>query len=169
MPRVGELDDECRAEAASIAALAQDGNLTITCAESLTSGAIASRLGAADSASEWFAGGIVAYSPRMKADVLGVEPGRVVTATCSEQMARGAIRLTGAHLAVAVTGEGGPEPAEDAPVGTVFIAVRSRYTREVRECHFDGGPAEVVAQTVLGALRMLRNAAAEQVARDGRG
>jgi nicotinamide-nucleotide amidase len=155
----GELNDDCSAEAAAISRLAQREHLTIACAESLTSGAIASHLGAAGSASEWFAGGVVAYSAQVKFDVLGVERGPVVTAVCAEQMARGVAKLTHADLALAVTGEGGPEPAEDTAVGTVFIAIRKNDGHEVREFHFDGDPSTIVYRTTRQALRMLRAAA----------
>ena len=154
----GELNDDCMAEASTIARLAQEGGLRIACAESLTSGAIASHLGAAGSASEWFAGGVVAYSSQLKFDLLGVEHGPVVTAASAAQMARGVAKLAGADHALAVTGEGGPEPEEDAPVGTVYIAVWDRGVGEVREFHFDGDPGEIVHTTVLHALRMLRAA-----------
>ncbi|GAB3613001.1 CinA family protein [Humibacter ginsengisoli] len=155
----GELNDECMTEASSIARLAQHKALRVACAESLTSGAIASHLGAASSASEWFAGGVVAYSAQLKFDLLGVERGPVVTATAAEQMARGVAKLASADVALAVTGEGGPEPAEDAPVGTVYVAVWGLGVHEVREFHFDGGPGDIVHATALQALRMLRAAA----------
>jgi nicotinamide-nucleotide amidase len=159
--RPGELSDDCLAEAAAVGDLAQANGWRIACAESLTSGTIASHLGAAGEASEWFAGGVVAYSAQLKFDLLGVERGPVVTAECAEQMATGVARLTGADLTIAVTGEGGPEPAEVAAVGTVFVAVRDRDCADVREFHFDGDPGEIVHQTALAALRMLRAAAEE--------
>lgn len=149
------------AEAAAIADLARANGWGVACAESLTSGTIASHLGAAEEASEWFAGGVVAYSARLKFDLLGVERGPVVTAVCAEQMACGVARLTGADLTIAVTGEGGPEPAEAAAVGTMFVGVRDHDATDVREFHFDGDPGAIVHQTALAALRMLRAAAEE--------
>lgn len=67
-------------------------------AESLTSGSIAGRLGAAEAASDWFCGGVVAYASSVKYKVLGVDPGPVVTAPCARQMAQGVCDLTGLRM-----------------------------------------------------------------------
>jgi nicotinamide-nucleotide amidase len=157
----GELNDDCTTEATAIARLAQSRGVTIACAESLTSGAIASHLGAAEGASQWFRGGVVAYSSQVKFDVLGVDRGPVVTARCAEQMAAGVAELTSADIALAVTGEGGPEPSEDAAVGTVFIAVRHHDGHDVRRFQFDDDPSDIVHHTTLQGLRMLRSAVEE--------
>jgi nicotinamide-nucleotide amidase len=157
----GELNDDCTTEATAIARLAQSRGVTIACAESLTSGAIASHLGAAEGASQWFRGGVVAYSTQVKFDVLGVDRGPVVTARCAEQMAAGVAELTSADIALAVTGEGGPEPSEDATVGTVFIAVHHHDRHDVRRFQFGGDPSAIVHQTTLQGLRMLRSAVEE--------
>lgn len=130
-------------------------NLTISAAESLTSGAIASALGEAEDASNWFRGAVVAYSPQVKFDVLGVTPGPVVTAECAEQMARGTRELLGSDLAVAVTGAGGPGTEEDQPPGTVYLAVATPDGTQVQHRLLHGDPADVVAETVERALEML--------------
>lgn len=141
-----------------IAGSAQESPARIAVAESLTSGAIASALGAAPSAAEWFAGGIVAYGSDIKYDLLGVSPGPVVCASAAEEMARGARELFKATIAVAVTGAGGPAAQDDRPAGTVFIAVASGSGVSTSEFHFDGGPEQVVEQTVGHALRLLEGA-----------
>jgi nicotinamide-nucleotide amidase len=129
--------------------------LTVAVAESLTSGNLAGRLGAAPNASDWFAGGVVAYTTTVKVHVLGVDPGPVVTARCARQMARGVLDLTRTDYAVALTGVGGPDPDEGHPAGTVFLAVASADGEKVAERHFDGDPGAVVQASTLEALRML--------------
>ena len=79
--------------AEAIARLLRENKQTVAVAESLTSGKLASRLGAAPEASNWFAGGVVAYAAHVKFEVLGVEPGPVVSEQCARQMARGVVRL----------------------------------------------------------------------------
>jgi nicotinamide-nucleotide amidase len=128
---------------------------TIAVAESLTSGSIAARLGAAPDASTWFCGAIVAYSEAVKFDLLGVDRGPVVTATCASEMAHGAARLLESDFVVAVTGVGGPEPAEGNPPGTVYLAHGRATAVRVERFTFDGDPAEVVEQTVQAALTAL--------------
>lgn len=155
MPDPSSLDDESMRHAAAVSELVQSENLTVAAAESLTSGAIASHLGAAEAASEWFAGAVVAYSKQVKFSVLGVEPGPVVTGRCAAQMARGVARLTGADFAVAVTGVGGPEEEEGQPVGTVYVGFHGPDGHSVEEHHFDGDAQAILRNTVRAALRML--------------
>lgn len=142
-------------DGAHIADLASSAGLTVAVAESLTSGAIASALGAAPGAADWFAGGVVAYSEQVKFDVLGVTPGPVITASCAEEMASGVGRLLGAGMVVSVTGAGGPGPEEGHDAGTVFLAHGRPDSLHVDELHFDGDPEQVVHATVDAALRAL--------------
>lgn len=127
-------------------------DLSVAVAESLTCGRLASALGATGGASEWLRGGVVAYTDEVKFEVLGVAPGPVITAECAEQMAAGVMRLLGSDLSLAVTGVGGPGPAEGKPSGTVFIAAILRDRRLVREFHFPGGVDAVLDSTIAAAV-----------------
>lgn len=128
-------------------------------AESLTGGNIARELAAAPDAMSWFRGGLVAYSPEVKHQVLGVPAGPVVTEGAGRAMAGGVARLLDADLTVAVTGVGGPGPQEGQPAGTVWFAVDSPVGDRSELCHFDGGPEEIVAATTRAALQLLRDTA----------
>lgn len=145
-----------------IADLAAKRQLRVVTSESLTSGTVATRLGAGPNASDWFGGGIVAYQSRVKFDVLGVEEGPVVTRECARQMATGARRLLLADVAVSCTGVGGPEPSEGKPPGTVFVAVATGDGVTVRDLSLDGSPQEVLDQTASHCLSLL-----EEVLADG--
>jgi nicotinamide-nucleotide amidase len=151
--------DEVNADSLAVAEAISRGvrnrKQSVAVAESLTSGSVGCHLGAAEDSSEWFRGGVIAYTPDVKFSVLGVEPGPVVTAECAEQMARGVARLTGADISVALTGVGGPGPEEGKPAGTVFIAVWSGEDPLVEEHHFDGDPSQVVRRSTRAALAML--------------
>ncbi|MFD4421280.1 CinA family protein [Agromyces sp. NPDC058484] len=150
--------DEFAALAREVAERAQAAGLPIATAESLTTGGISNALGAAPGASEWFRGGVIAYSESVKRDVLGVEADSVNSAQCARELAGGVARLLDAGAAVAVTGVGGPEPEGDEPAGSVYAAVTVQG--DVRDVHFrfDGDPAQVVHQTVRAALELLRDA-----------
>jgi nicotinamide-nucleotide amidase len=139
---------------------ARERGLQVATAESLTSGAIASALGRGSDASEWLAGGVVAYSVRVKRDVLGVTAASVLTSKCARELAAGVARVLGADIAVAVTGVGGPDPEEGLPPGTVFAAVAVAGDVSDVEWRFGGDPASVVEQTVRAALELLRDALA---------
>ena len=138
-----------------IASLAKKHSLDVAAAESLTSGSLATRLGAGTDASAWFRGAIVAYAEDAKFSLLGVDPGPVVTANCATQMAQGVSRLFESQVAVAVTGVGGPEPVEGRPPGTVFVAVTVRDKVTCRELHLVGGPEEVLESSTSSALALL--------------
>jgi len=99
------------------------GQQTAAAAESLTGGQVSAGLSAIEGASDWFVGGVVAYAPEVKFDLLAVDRGPVVNAATARQMATGVARLLHADFAVATTGVGGPGPQEGRPEGTVFIAV----------------------------------------------
>ena len=103
--------------------------LTLATAESCTGGLVARRITALPGASRVYRGGVVSYWTEIKAAVLGVPQETLDTyGAVSEQtaraMAQGARKITGAEVAVSVTGVAGPDPDErNNPVGLVFIGL----------------------------------------------
>ena len=101
---------------------------TIATAESCTGGLIAQQLTGVPGASNVFGYGFVTYWEQAKARLIGVDPAvirryNVVSGPVAAQMARGAKEVSGADIAVAVTGLAGPGGGDDVrPVGTVYIA-----------------------------------------------
>ncbi len=138
-----------------IADAARARGVSLGVAESLTCGALASRLGAAPQAAEWFMGGVVAYDESVKFEVLGVTPGPVVTEQCASQMAVGAAELLDADIAIGITGVGGPEPSEGRPAGTVVMSVVAGGVPDTRTFHFPGEPEDVLRATVDAAVRLV--------------
>lgn len=109
--------------------------MTLAAAESCTGGLIAARLTDVPGASAVFHCGVVSYSNDIKMSLLGVRPETLrdfsaVSAETAAEMAAGVRRLSGADIAVAVTGNAGPEPSEGKPVGEVFISVLSGWHQE---------------------------------------
>ena len=107
----------------------KEQGLTLATAESCTGGRIAERITALPGVSAVYRGGVVSYWTAVKADVLGVpqalldEHGAVSEET-ARAMAEGARRITGAEVAVSVTGVAGPDPDErGVPVGIVYIGL----------------------------------------------
>jgi len=145
-----------------LADLATASGRSIAVAESLTGGQLAAALSAAEGAGDWFRGGIVAYHPEVKYDLLGAPRGPVVTPETASAMARSARELLGADCAAALTGVGGPGPDEGKPAGTVYLATASGSNGDdpdpdvqVDGLHFDGDPIEVIAQSIEAALTAL--------------
>ena len=144
-----------------IADLARSTGRTVATAESLTGGLLASQLSAAEEASVWFRGGIVAYHRDVKHTLLEVPDGPVVSPESALAMAQSARRLLGADLACAVTGVGGPDRQDARSVGTVYIAVCSAKRQEVGEFHLGDETEEILNRTVEEALTLLTHAVAD--------
>ncbi len=112
----------------AVVALLKEKGLKIATAESCTAGLLSTRITEVPGASAVFECGIAAYSKEIKHNVLGVseavleEHGAVSPETACA-MAMGARRVGGAKLGVGITGVAGPEPSEDKPVGTVYVAL----------------------------------------------
>ncbi len=135
--------------------------LTLATAESLTGGNVAARITSIAGSSDYFLGGIVAYSNDAKASLLGVSPQTLanrgaVSAECAGEMAAGARRAFGSDLAVSTTGIAGPGGATARkPVGLVYIALATPDDATVEEFHFPGGRSTVTAAATDAALLML--------------
>ncbi len=105
--------------------------LSVATAESLTSGRVQALIGAISGASEFFRGGLTAYSLEEKVKLLGVDRAAAAAVNCvsaavAEQMAAGACRLFAADLAVATTGYAEPSPAAGVAVPFAHWAVAHR-------------------------------------------
>lgn len=135
--------------------------ITLATAESCTGGLIAARCTEMPGSSAWFVGGVVAYANAVKRDVLGVDPALLaahgaVSEPVVRAMAAGVLRLTGAHLAVAVSGVAGPDGGTpEKPVGTVWMAVARGEAVQARRFLFSGDRAAVRAATVDAAVTAL--------------
>ena len=133
--------DVASLEAACSALLRQKG-MTLSSAESCTGGQIAQRMTALAGASQVYRGGVVSYWTDMKADVLGVsreilDQYGAVSEQTARAMAQGARRITGADVAVSVTGVAGPDPDERGnDVGLVFIGLDTPEGTFCRRCDF---------------------------------
>jgi len=109
--------------------LARAAGKTVATAESCTGGLVASRITNVSGSSEMFRYGWVTYADEAKTAELGVpaellEKHGAVSAEVARAMAEGALRGSGADLAVAVTGIAGPTGATPGkPVGLVYFAV----------------------------------------------
>ena len=105
---------------------------TLSCAESCTGGAVASRITQHPGSSGYFLGSIVSYANEVKTAALKVpkeliEEHGAVSEEVVRQMVKGALELTGSDFAVAVSGVAGPCGGTDQkPVGLVWCAVQHR-------------------------------------------
>ncbi len=142
-------------------------NRTLTAAESCTGGLVAAAITAVPGSSDVFFGGFVTYSNDAKAQMIGVDPGLIthhgaVSEAVAHAMADGALRTTGADLAVSITGIAGPGGGSpEKPVGLVYIGIASVFDAPTVERHMFGeaGRHEVRLASLRAALRLLGEAA----------
>ena len=114
-------------------------NMKLVTAESCTGGLIAKMITDISGASAVFDCGIVSYSNEIKEKILGVrketlcEYGAVSEETVRE-MTQGALKISGADIAVAVSGIAGPlSDNTEKPVGLIYIAVATKNSITVRK------------------------------------
>lgn len=111
--------------------------LKISFAESCTGGLIAKSITDHSGASDVFECGVVSYSGRIKAGLLGVSEDTLarfgeVSEQTAREMARGIRKLSGADIGVGVTGIAGPGGATaDKQVGLIFVSIASEDYTEV--------------------------------------
>jgi nicotinamide-nucleotide amidase len=148
-------------EAAALLARLQARSLTLATAESCTGGLIAAALTAIPGSSATLLAGYVTYSNEAKTRMLGVPAELIasvgaVSEAVARRMAEGALRESGADLAVSCTGIAGPGGAVPGkPVGTVFIGAARRGGETRGEHHvFAGDRAAVREATVREAFRL---------------
>ncbi len=155
------IDYKCIEEA--VVKALKERHLTVATAESCTAGLIAKRITDIPGASEVFECGIVSYANRIKHKVLGVSEEDLneygaVSEPVARQMAQGALKISGADIAVSVTGIAGPDSdSTNKPVGLIYIGLADRdnvWVKELRTSRKDRSYNRYVGAS--NALNMVR-------------
>lgn len=144
--------------------LLRDRSLTIATAESCTGGMIGACLTAVPGMSQCYGFGVVSYANKAKEKLLGVshstleEHGAVSPQTAIE-MARGALNLSDADIAVSVTGIAGPGGGTiRKPVGLVYVGIAVKDKDAIAiENNFEGTRDDIRQSTVKKALELVIN------------
>jgi PncC family amidohydrolase len=144
-----------------IGKLLTDESLTIASAESCTGGLIGHILTGVSGSSQYYLGGVIAYSNRIKEEILGVQSqtlvqhGAVSKETACE-MAKGIRKIFEADIGVATTGIAGPTGGTPTkPVGLVWIGISTKPNTQAFEYHFKGSRNDVKTSTVKAILTRL--------------
>ena len=112
-----------------IADLLIKNNLTVSTAESCTSGLLASRLTDVPGSSQYFKGGSVCYSNELKINDIGVDSDLIerygaVSEEVVESLAKNIAQKNNTDLGIGITGIAGPDGGtEKKPVGLVFVGI----------------------------------------------
>ncbi|WP_299162020.1 competence/damage-inducible protein A [uncultured Tenacibaculum sp.] len=153
-------DDEASLEQ-SVGRLLKKANKTLSTAESLTGGKIASTLVAVSGSSAYYKGSFITYTAELKEQLLGVsretiKKNTVVSREVALEMAKGCLKRLKTDYAIAVTGNAGPTTDHnDKSVGLVYIALVSENEAEVQEFNFGQPREKVINRTVTKALELL--------------
>ncbi len=137
--------------------------LTVATAESCTGGYLAHLITAVPGSSDYYKGGIVAYSNEIKTDILGVnrldiEREGAVSETVVRQMAEGIKRLTRADYAVSTSGVAGPDGGTpEKPIGTVWIGIATPTKTTARKFTFSFTRERNISKAALKAMELLIN------------
>jgi nicotinamide-nucleotide amidase len=136
--------------------------LMIVTAESCTGGLIAGALTDVPGSSDAVFGGYVTYANEAKAGMIGVDSKLIekhgaVSEQVARAMAEGALKTSGAGVAIAVTGIAGPGGGtEGKPVGLVHFAFAdAAKTIHLERRYGDPGRQKVREETVRDALDLI--------------
>jgi nicotinamide-nucleotide amidase len=147
--------------AAVVGGLLRASRLSVAVAESCTGGLLGKRITEVAGSSDYFLGGVIAYSDQLKQTLLGVaaktlrEHGAVSEEVVRE-MALGVRQRTRADIAIAITGIAGPGGGSaEKPVGTVWIACAVLDDVQTRRFVLPGDREEIRERAAQAALALL--------------
>jgi nicotinamide-nucleotide amidase len=136
--------------------------LSVAVAESCTAGLLGKRLTDVAGSSDYFLGGVTAYSNQVKMEVLGVPAGLLaqhgaVSEETAAAMAEGVQALLGSDCALSTTGIAGPGGGTDEkPVGLVFIGSVVHGVTKVERYRLFGTRDQIRERAAYSALDLLR-------------
>jgi len=131
-------------------------SLTLGLAESVTGGLVAARLTEIPGASDVLRGSIVSYATEVKQQLLDVPEGPVVSEEAALAMARGAARVLGSDVTMALTGVAGPDEQDGMSVGTLCVAIVWGEGELTRTFRLPGQRQQMRQFSVINSLDLLR-------------
>ncbi len=146
---------------AEAGALLESRGWRLAVAESCTGGLVGNLITDVPGSSNYFVGGIIAYSDEIKAEMLGVSMEALarhgaVSQEVALAMANGIRRAFEVDVAAAVTGIAGPSGGTpEKPVGTTWIAVTSDQWEHAKQFRWEGDRLENKRRFADAALQVL--------------
>jgi len=147
---------------AVVGRLLKNKHLTIGVAESLTGGLVMHRISNVSGSSEYFLGGVVAYSNELKMTLLGVKGETLkrygaVSKETAQEMVVGIKDATGADIGISTTGIAGPTGGtRGKPVGLVYTTVSGESGIRCEKNLFNGDRLMIKEMSAQKALDMVR-------------
>jgi len=141
--------------------LLQEKNITLSTAESCTGGMIGACLTSIPGISEYYGYGFVTYSNEAKQKLIGVSEDTLkkhgaVSAETALEMAEGALKVSGADIAVSVTGIAGPGGGTQLkPVGLVYVGFATKDKRYFKKLNLTGDREKIRLLTVANVIEII--------------
>jgi PncC family amidohydrolase len=135
---------------------------TIAVAESCTGGLLSSLLTRNPGSSKYFILGVVTYSNKAKETLLKIPHSIIakngaVSKPVAKLMAERIRKIAKTHFGIGITGIAGPGGlTPQKPVGTVLIAIDSKYGKICEKYHFRGNRLAIRKKAALKSLELLK-------------
>lgn len=138
----------------------RERKLSLATMESCTGGLLANTITDVPGSSDYFKGGLVAYSAQVKA-AFGVDAALLaqkgtVDPEVATAMAKAARLRLDADIGIGITGVAGPSEIEGKPIGTVHIAIDAGKKKSSFSALYPSRRGEVKRRAVISALFKLR-------------
>ena len=149
--------------------------LSIGAAESCTGGRISEAIISIPGASDYFKGGIVAYTTEVKERLLGIphdmiEAFTVVSEEVAQAMVKGAIEAMDVDYAISATGVAGPGGGTpESPVGTIWIGYGDKGDIRTFKLTDDFGRDINLAIATTKAMRLMLDFLNEKLPKENNG
>lgn len=146
-----------------VGTLLRERKLTVGTVESCTAGGVANYFTAISGSSDYFEGGLITYSNRLKTEFADVKESTLtehgtVSEEVAKEMAVGGRKKLAVDYCIAVTGVAGPSGGtEEKPVGTVWISVASKEKVVAKKYNFGNNRERNVQMSIFAAVNLLRN------------
>jgi nicotinamide-nucleotide amidase len=154
------IDDETLEEV--VGKLLKTKKLTVSVAESCTGGMLGEMITRIPGSSEYFQGGVISYSAKVKEDLLKVPPEVIkkygeVSKEVAQLMAEGVRRCCHSDIGISITGIAGPGGAtEKKKVGLVYMALADDKKTITQKHQLFGDRQLIRLRASRRALNMLR-------------
>lgn len=145
----------------NIAKLLVKKHSTLSVCESCTGGMLGNLITSVTGSSNYFLGGIIAYSNEVKERVAGVKAETLrkygaVSAETAREMAQGVRRRLKSDIGISITGVAGPTGGtKKKPVGLVYIAIVNKKNLSAKKFFFKGSRVTVRKKACARAVVML--------------
>jgi len=142
--------------------LLRGAGLYLSIAESCTGGLMSHRITRVPGSSDYFYGGAVTYSNKLKQEMLGVgeatlEKYGAVSEETAIAMADGVRRSSRSDIGVSITGIAGPDGGSaEKPVGTVYIGISHTDGATAHRLKLAGNRTRIQSMAVQTGLNVLR-------------